>query len=107
MPKRLQAEHTHAADIVGFGKYVLEQSGSRAFWALLFLVLGSLTEGISILLLIPVLQLIGPQGAEAIVRLPTSILAGILGAELRLNLTSVLGALVLLVLAQALFARFK
>ena len=107
MLKRIQAEHSHAAAIAAFCRFVFEQSGARVFWALLFLVLGGLTEGISILLLIPVIQLIGPQEAESIVRLPTSILAGILGPELRLSLSSVLGVLVLLVLAQALFARFK
>jgi ATP-binding cassette, subfamily C, bacterial len=97
-----------ATDIAGFGRYVFRQSGLRAVWALVFLVLGSLTEGISILLLIPVLQLIGPQdGGEATVRLPTWILQGLLGPELRIGLVPVLWALVLLVLAQALFARFK
>jgi ATP-binding cassette subfamily C protein len=95
-------------DIAGFGRYVFRQSGLRAVWALVFLVLGSLTEGISILLLIPVLQLVGPQdGGEATVRLPTSILQGLLGPELRIGLVPVLWALVLLVLAQALFVRFR
>jgi ATP-binding cassette, subfamily C, bacterial len=106
MLNRLQAPRAQASKIAGFGRYVFQQSGSRAFWALVFLVLGGLTEGISILLLIPVIRLIGPQGGESIIRLPR-FLAGILGPEMRLSLLPVLGLLVLLVLAQALLARFK
>ena len=97
----------HTTDIAGIGRYIIEQSGFRALWALAFLVFGGLTEGASILLLIPVIQLIGLQDGETTVRLPTSILAGLLGPEVRLGLAPVLASLVLLVLAQALFARFK
>jgi ATP-binding cassette subfamily C protein len=107
MLKRLHGERSHAAGIAGFGRYVFRQAGSRAFWALLFLVLGSLTEGISILLLIPVIQLMGLQGADHIVRLPTSVLSGVLGPQVQLSLATVLGVLVVLVLAQALFSRFR
>jgi ATP-binding cassette subfamily C protein len=96
----------HATDIAGIGKYIVEQSGLRALWALAFLVFGSLTEGASILLLIPVIQLIGMQDGETTVRLP-SFLADVLGPGVRLGLAPVLASLVLLVLAQALFARFK
>jgi ATP-binding cassette subfamily C protein len=71
-----------------------------------FLILGGLTEGASILLLVPIIQLIGLHEGEAIVRLPSSILSSVLGPEVSLGLLPILGLLVLLVLAQALFGRF-
>jgi ATP-binding cassette, subfamily C, bacterial len=89
-----------------FARFVLTQSGRRAYFALGFLLLGSLTEGLSILLLIPVLQLVGPESQSIALHVP-GFLQGFLGPELRLGLLPVLALLVTLVIAQALFMRFK
>ena len=106
MLERLQTPQLHAARVAEFARYIFAQSGSRVYRMLAFLVLGGLTEGASILLLIPIIQLIGFQEGEAIVRLPTWILSGVLGPEVHFGLVPVLGLLILLVLAQALFGRF-
>ena len=107
MQPDLAREASQATQIGRFARYVLDQGGRRTFLALGFLVLGSLTEGISILLLVPVLQLVGSEGGETTVRLPTWILAGVLGPEVRIGLLPVLGILVLLVFGQSMFTRFK
>lgn len=77
----------------------------RAVLALVFLLLGSLTEGISYLLLLPVLQLIGPGQDAVRLTLPAWLPGG--GTPFKLELTTVLVLLVLVVGAQALFTRFK
>ena len=97
----------HATKIARFGNYIYKQTGRRAFWALGFLLLGSLTEGISIFLLIGILQLMGPEHGELSIRLTIPILADMLGPEVRLGLGPVLILLVLLTTVQALFTRFK
>lgn len=107
MEPRSPTEPPLTAQIGRFARYILDQAGRRAALALVFLVLGSLTEGVSILLMVPVLHLVGEGSANLSVALPTGIFSGILGPELRLGLLPVLGFLVLLVLAQALFLRFK
>src|SRR5262245_32046862 len=93
--------------IAQFGLRVVEHAGRRAALALCFLLLGSLTEGISILLLVPVLQLAGPQGGSVTVQVSPSALAALLGPQLTIGLVPVLGCLVFLVLLQAMFMRFK
>jgi len=47
--------------------------GRRTLTALAFLILGSLTEGISILLLIPLLHLIGKADQDYAVRVPEAL----------------------------------
>ena len=44
-------------DVAAFGAVIAQIGGRRTWTALLFLILGSLTEGISILLLVPLLPL--------------------------------------------------
>jgi ATP-binding cassette subfamily C protein len=100
-------ESSQAKKISQFGSQIFKQTGRRAFWALGFLILGSLTEGVSILLLIWVLRLVGPEHGDLLLRPPIPIFANLVGSEIRLGLITVLSLLVILAIAQALFMRFK
>ncbi|MDX8536691.1 ABC transporter ATP-binding protein [Mesorhizobium abyssinicae] len=81
--------------------------GRRTWIALAFLVLGSLTEGVSILLLIPLLHLIGKSDQDFAIRLPDNALLHWLAPGGTLGLATVLCLLVGLVALQAGFNRFK
>ncbi|GLR40279.1 ABC transporter ATP-binding protein [Mesorhizobium amorphae] len=94
-------------EIAGFAGVIARIGGRRTWTALLFLILGSLTEGISILLLIPLLQLVGRSEQNFAVRLPDNDLVRWLVPDGTLQLTTVLCALVGLVALQAAFNRFK
>lgn len=94
-------------DVAAFGAVIAQIGGRRTWTALLFLVLGSLTEGISILLLVPLLHLVGRADQDFAVRLPNIDFVRWLVPGGTLQLTTVLVALVGLVAAQAAFNRFK
>lgn len=95
------------SQVVRFGRYIFVQTGRKSFWALGCLLLGSLTEGISILVLIRLLQLMGPDHGELSVRQPIPVLGALIGPEVRLSLLPVLAFLIMLAIVQALFMRFK
>jgi ATP-binding cassette subfamily C protein len=90
--------------LVSFARYIFDQTGRRALLALVFLFLGSLTEGVSILLLIPLLQVVGPEGGMAM-KLP--IVSKIFGAGFHIDLVPMLGLLIGVIAVQAFFVRFK
>lgn len=90
-----------------FAAYLLRMSGRRSYAALGFLVLGSLTEGLSILLLVPILQLVGSRDGSLEVVLPSFGLVEPFGEEIRLSLGAILCGLVAVVFLQSLFTRFK
>ncbi|MGT2465456.1 ABC transporter transmembrane domain-containing protein [Mesorhizobium atlanticum] len=92
-------------DITGFGAMVAHVGGWRMATALTFLILGSLTEGISILLLVPLLRLIGKADQDYAVRVPEALQGLVPGGTL--SLATVLCLLVALVALQAIFNRFK
>ncbi|MET3519778.1 ABC transporter ATP-binding protein [Mesorhizobium abyssinicae] len=94
-------------DIAGFGAVMARIGGRRTWIALAFLVLGSLTEGVSILLLIPLLHLIGKSDQDFAIRLPDNALLHWLAPGGTLGLATVLCLLVGLVALQAGFNRFK
>ncbi|TPM25635.1 ABC transporter ATP-binding protein [Mesorhizobium sp. B2-3-5] len=94
-------------DIAAFGAVIAQIGGRRTWMALLFLILGSLTEGISILLLVPLLHLVGRADQDFAVRLPNIDFVHWLVPDGTLQLTTVLCALVGLVAVQAAFNRFK
>ncbi|TGT36487.1 ABC transporter ATP-binding protein [Mesorhizobium sp. M8A.F.Ca.ET.165.01.1.1] len=94
-------------DVAAFGAVIAQIGGRRTWTALLFLILGSLTEGISILLLIPLLHLVGRADQDFAVRLPNIDFVRWLVPGGTLQLTTVLCALVGLVAVQAAFNRFK
>lgn len=92
-------------DIAGFGAMIAHVGGRRTLTALAFLILGSLTEGISILLLIPLLHLIGKADQDYAVRVPEALQWLVPGGML--PLAAILTLLVALVALQATFNRFK
>ena len=92
-------------DVAGFGAVMAHIGGRRTVTALLFLLLGSLTEGISILLLIPLLHLIGKADQDFAVKVPDALGRLLPGGTL--PLAAVLCLLVGLVVLQAVFNRFK
>ncbi|TIN57272.1 MAG: ABC transporter ATP-binding protein, partial [Mesorhizobium sp.] len=94
-------------EIAAFGAAIARIGGRRTWTALFFLILGSLTEGISILLLIPLLHLVGRADQDFAVRLPNNDFVRWLVPDGTLQLTTVLCMLVGLVAAQAAFNRFK
>lgn len=94
-------------EIAAFGAAIARIGGRRTWTALFFLILGSLTEGISILLLVPLLHLVGRPDQDFAVRLPNNDFVRWLVPDGTLQLTTVLCALVGLVAAQAAFNRFK
>ncbi len=94
-------------DVAGFGAAVARIGGRRTLTALLFLVLGSLTEGISILLLVPLLHLVGRPEQNFAVKLPNNDFVRWLVPDGTLQLTTVLCLLVGLVALQAAFNRYK
>ena len=94
-------------DVAAFGAVIAQIGGRRTWTALLFLILGSLTEGVSILLLVPLLHLVGRADQDFAVRLPNIDFVRWLVPEGTLQLTTVLCALVGLVAVQAAFNRFK
>lgn len=91
------------AKLVQFARYIFDQAGRRAVLALAFLLLGSLTEGVSILLLVPVLQVVGPEGG---VDGPLPVL-GDFFPRLQVDLVPMLGILIAVIAVQAFFVRFK
>ncbi|ESW96672.1 ABC transporter ATP-binding protein [Mesorhizobium sp. LSJC268A00] len=94
-------------DVAGFGVAMARIGGRRTFTALLFLILGSLTEGISILLLVPLLHLVGRPEQNFAVRLPDRDWVRWLAPDGTLQLATVLCLLVGLVALQAAFNRYK
>nr|WP_245436080.1 ABC transporter ATP-binding protein [Mesorhizobium tamadayense] len=92
-------------DVAGFGGMMAHIGGQRTLTALAFLILGSLTEGLSILLLIPLLHLIGSADQDFAVRVPGALRWLVPGGTL--SLATVLCLLVALVALQAMFNRFK
>lgn len=92
-------------DVAGFGAMMAHVGGRRTATALAFLILGSLTEGISILLLVPLLRLIGKAEQDYVVRVPEALRWLVPGGTL--SLATVLTLLVALVALQAIFNRFK
>lgn len=92
--------------IVDFIGFVMRRSGGRGAIALVLLLLASLFEGVSILLLIPLLQFAdGAGGGVPLAGLP---LAGHLFDQgTRLSLVPLLGCFLAFVIAQAILTRLK
>ena len=95
------------AGVWSFARFVLRASDRRAGPAAAFLVLGSLTEGLSILLLVPLLTLLGPGATSVSIPLPSALTGGLSAAPLQIELTTALIALSVVVTVQALLMRAK
>lgn len=101
-------ENSPTAAIVDFARYLIAEGGTRrTVFGIALLIFGSLTEGISILLLVPLLQQIGPDRESIAIPVPTSGLAMIFGTHVYIALPAILAAVVALVLARAIFIRFS
>lgn len=92
--------------VVAFARFVLKTSGRRAWPAAVFLTLGSLTEGLSILLLVPLLTLLGPGATTVSIPIPDLFSTGAV-APLQIGLVAALVVLSLVVTLQALLMRAK
>ncbi|MFC0304445.1 ABC transporter ATP-binding protein [Rhizorhabdus histidinilytica] len=92
--------------IADFAGFVLRRSGGRGMMALVLLLLGSLSEGVSILLLIPLLQFAGGAGGGVpMAGLP--LVGHLFDPATRLSLVPLLGCFLAFVTAQAVLTRFK
>ena len=92
--------------VFDFGRFVFRISGRRAWPAVFYLVLGSLTEGLSILLLVPLLALLAPGTDTVTIPLP-NVLSLDSAAPLQIGLPTALAALTGVVTLQALLMRAK
>ena len=90
-----------------FVDFTLRQPGHRSLLALVFLILGSLSEGVSVLLLVPILQLLGPDRATVAIGVPTSSLRQLFGSQLRIGLFTALLIMVVAVTLRAVFMQRK
>lgn len=102
--------HSLSAQLKGIGRFIgfVYPQARRKIWvAIALLVVASLTEGASILLLVPLLTLLTPGLEVLSLPLPAG-LADLLGVSvLSISLVGVLVGLVLVVIAQALLARLS
>ena len=92
--------------IVAFARFILGNSGRSAWPAAFFLLLGSLTEGLSILLLVPLLALLGPGATSVTIPIPDVLSNGAV-APLQIGLVTALAALTVVITVQALLMRAK
>ena len=91
---------------IRFASFIVKHTRGRALLALVLLLLGSLTEGMSILLLIPLLQLAG-QGGTGVPAAGMPLLGSILGSGVAFSLVPLLAAFLAFVTAQSIFTRFR
>jgi ATP-binding cassette subfamily C protein len=68
---------------------------------------GNVTEGLSVILLLPLFQFIGKGGSGTLLHLPTGFLAPLLGPAFNIELWIVLCVFVILIVLIALFNKFK
>jgi ATP-binding cassette subfamily C protein len=94
------------ARMIDFAGFVMRRSRGRGAMALALLLLGSLSEGVSILLLIPLLQFAdGAGGGVPIGGLP--LVGHLFDPGTRLSLVPLLGCFLAFIVAQAILTRLK
>lgn len=93
--------------IFDFIRFLSPEDGGRSFRVLLVLLVAGLSEGISILLLVPILAGLQPGSTQLTLDVPPIALVSFQGAVLSASLASVLTALVGVVAAQALLMRLS
>ena len=94
------------ARIGDFARFIIRHTRGRALLALLFLLLGSLTEGMSILLLIPLLQLAG-QGGGGLAMADLPLIGSWFAPGVHIALAPLLACFLGFVTVQAIFTRFR
>ncbi|MET0372715.1 MAG: ABC transporter transmembrane domain-containing protein [Rhizorhabdus sp.] len=92
--------------IGGFASFIVRHTRGRALLALILLFLGGLTEGVSILLLIPLLQLAG-QGGGGMAMADLPMIGSLFGPGAHIALTPLLACFLGFVVVQAVFTRFR
>ncbi|KKC27754.1 ABC transporter ATP-binding protein [Sphingomonas sp. SRS2] len=89
-----------------FARFIFVHTRGRALLALIFLLLGGLTEGMSILLLIPLLQLAG-QGGGGMTMADLPLVGSLFAPGVHLALLPLLACFLGFVTVQAVFTRFR
>ncbi len=95
-----------ARQVLAFASALFSRSPQRAVAALAFLMLASVTEGVSILLLVPILQVIGREVGTLSIALPSPF-RDFDGEPVRLGLVTILTFLVAAVSLRAVLMRAK
>lgn len=90
--------------VIAFGADLKTRAGGRLWPALGFLVLGSLTEGLSILLLVPLLAFVEP--GSTVLRIPAE-RAPFLTNDLTFDLATALAVITMVIVLQSLLMRKK
>jgi ATP-binding cassette subfamily C protein len=93
--------------MTGLVRYMVTRTPRQVALLSGFLVAASVTEGISVLLLVPILKLIDPSHPNASLAIPTGPLNPWLGATISMNLASVLLFFVMAVTLRAVLMRYK
>lgn len=93
--------------MLGFTLYAWSNLRRQLSGVLVLMLLASLTEGVSLLLLLPILKLINPAHPSTNLAVPTGKLAPLLGSPLLLSLGTVLAVFVLAITLRALLMRYK
>lgn len=93
--------------MLGFALYAWSHLRRQLSGVLVLMLLASLTEGVSLLLLVPILKLINPTHPSASLAVPTGKLAPLLGSPLLLSLGTVLIVFVLAITLRAVLMRYK
>ncbi|MET0528122.1 MAG: ABC transporter ATP-binding protein [Microvirga sp.] len=97
----------NTSSMLGFTLYAWSHLRRQLGGVLVLMLFASLTEGVSLLLLVPILKLINPTHPSAHLAVPTGRLAPLLGSPLMLSLGAVLIVFVLAITLRALLTRHK
>ena len=95
------------SSILGLGRYLIRHAPAHMLLAQVFMVLASITEGLSVLLLVPILKLIDPAHADPTLAISTGPFGELLGSHVRVGLASVLTGLVIVIVVRAALIRQK
>ncbi|WP_292291042.1 ABC transporter ATP-binding protein [Marivita sp.] len=101
------SEETSKGELSSFLRYLSRKSGRRGLWALALQLAGSLTEGVSVLLLVPILTLVNRTESNPTVTLPDGDGIGVITRGAEVGLPLALTALVVVVILMALFNRLR
>lgn len=96
-----------AGEFSRFLRDIASVSRHRAALALFYQILGSSTEGLSILLLIPILGMMADTGSAGVIRLPEGWFPEWLVPGGEIGLAALLAGFVVLVIIQAFFNRYR
>ena len=93
--------------IADFCRYITLLAGRQVALTVLFLVFAGLTDGISVLLLVPILNLLDPVRSGGAVHIPTGLATRWLGSAITVDLPTILFLFVVIVTIRSAFMRYK